>query len=145
MHDLHSELGLAGYCSIDFISHFANWFNQDFMEADWTTMKGNNVDVNGTTGDWLYMGFKGLHGTRIGSVTFISPWLKREGEAWYLIDQPQQAFYYFSPAYLYLKPLTLQQEEELQLNYRILHVAGNVTQEMLESEYQQYIDKKTKQ
>ena len=116
-------------------------FNQDFMDASWTTIQGENADVNGTSGDWLYMGFKGLHGTRIGSATFISPSSKREGEAWYLIDQPQQPFYYYSPAYLYLKPLTLHREEELHLNYRILHIAGDVTSEMLESEYQQYIDK----
>jgi len=129
----------GGYAGLSFR------FNQDFMEASWTTMQGNNVDVNGTTGDWLYMGFKGLHGTRIGSATFISPSSKREGEAWYLIDQPQQPFYYFSPAYLYLKPLTLHQEEELHLNYRILHIAGDVTPEMLDSEYQQYIDIKNAQ
>ena len=118
-------------------------FNQDFMEATRTTMQGNSVDVNGTAGDWLYMGFKGLHGTRIGSVIFISETSRREGEAWYLIDQPQQPFYYFSPAYLYLKPLTLHQEEELHLNYRILHIAGDITQEMLESEFKQYISKGT--
>ncbi len=117
-------------------------FNQDFMEADWITMQGENVDVNGTSGDWLYMGFKGLHGTRIGSATFISHTSGREGEAWYLIDQPQQAFYYYSPAYLYLKPHTLHQGEQLQLNYRILHLTGDVKKEMLESEYLQYINKK---
>ena len=118
-------------------------FNQDFMEANWTTMQGNNEDVNGTAGDWLYMDFKGLYGTRIGSAIFISDTSRREGEAWYLIDQPQQPFYYFSPAYLYLKPLTLHQEEELHLYYRVLHVTGDMTQEMLESEYQQYISKET--
>jgi type 1 glutamine amidotransferase len=120
-------------------------FNQDFMGSSWTTMQGDNVDVNGTTGDWLYMGFMGLHGTRIGSAIFISDIARREGEAWYLIDQPQQPFYYFSPAHLYLKPVMLHQEEVLQLNYRILHITGDVTKEMLESEYQQYISKKSNQ
>ena len=113
-------------------------FNQDFMEANWTTMQGDSEDVNGTAGDWLYMGFMGLYGNRIGSAIFISDTSRREGEAWYLIDQPQQPFYFFSPAYLYLRPLTLHQEEELHLHYRILHITGNMTQEMLESEYQQY-------
>ena len=115
-------------------------FNQDFMESDHTTLTGENMDVNGTSDDWLYMGFKGLFGTRIGSAIFISDTSRREGEAWYLIDQPQQPFYYFSPACLYLKPLTLPQGTKLHLNYRVLHIAGDVTQEMLESEYQQYIN-----
>jgi len=115
-------------------------FNQDFMESGWTTVKGDNMDVNGTTGDWLYMGFKGFDGSRIGSAMFISNQSGRDGEAWYLIDEPELPFFYFSPAYLYLKPLTLHRGKEIHLNYRILHLEGDVTQEMLESEYQQYIN-----
>jgi len=120
-------------------------FNQDFMESGWTTMHGNKVEVNGTTSDWLYMGFRGLHGSRIGSAIFISNLTRREGEAWYLIDQDQQPFYYFSPAHLYLKPLTVHQGEEPVLNYRVLHVSGDVTRQMLESEYERYTGQKRKQ
>lgn len=120
-------------------------FNQDFMESRWITNQGDNGNVNGTDGDWLYMGFRGLHGTRIGSAIFISNITRWAGEAWYLIDQARQPFYYFSPAYLYLKPLTLHHEEELQLNYRILHLAGEVSREILESEYEQYKSKYSKQ
>ena len=85
-------------------------------------------DVNGTTGDWLFMGFKDLTGSPVGSAIFISDISRREGEAWYLIDQPDQPFFYLSPSCLYLKPLTLHREEEFHLNYRILHIAGDVTQ-----------------
>ena len=120
-------------------------FNQDFMEPDHKSGDGENLDVNGTASDWLYMGFQGFDGNRVGTAMFISNRSRREGEAWYLIDQSQQPFYYFSPAYLYLKPLTLHQEAELHLNYRILHITGDVTKEMLESEYQQYINKKNNQ
>ena len=114
-------------------------FNQDFMEPDWKTENGNMVDVNGTAGDWLYMGFKGFDGNRIGSAIFISDKTRREGEAWYLINQPELPFFYFSPAFLYLKPLSIHQGEKLHLNYMVLHISGDVTQEMLESEYLQYI------
>ena len=112
-------------------------FNQDFTEASWTT-PGHIEQVNGTSGDWLHMGFMDLHGAPVGSAIFISETTRREGAAWYLIDQPQQPFYYFSPAFLYLKPLTLHPEEELHLHYRILHIAGDVTPEKLASEYQRY-------
>lgn len=120
-------------------------FNQDFMESSWISMQGDNIRVNGTNADWLYMGFSGLHGTRVGSAVFISEITRREGEAWYLIDQAQQPFYYFSPAYLYLKPLTLHKGNELQLNYRILHLAGEASREMLKSENEQYLKQQSKQ
>lgn len=119
-------------------------FNQDFMESKWISMQGDNMEVNGTNGDWLYMGFTGLHGTRVGSAIFISDITKREGEAWYLIDQDMQPFYYLSPAYLYLKPLTLHQDEKLQLRYRVVHLSGEVNREILETEYEQYISKQSK-
>jgi len=115
-------------------------FNQDFMESGWISKKEDILDVNGTTGEWLYMGFSGLDGNPIGSAMFISNSSRREGEAWYLIDTPAQPFYYFSPAYLYLKPLTLHQGDEIQLGYRILHLSGNVTRKTLQSEHEQYIN-----
>ena len=112
------------------------------MEPVWTTVKGFMMDVNGTADNWLYMGFKGFDGNRIGSAIFISDNTRREGEAWYLINNPEQPFFYFSPACLYLKPLTLNQGEKFHLNYKVLHLSGDVTQEMLKSEYLQYIHRK---
>ena len=60
------------------------------------------------------------------------------GEAWYLINNPDLPFYYFSPAILYLKPHHLQEGESIHFNYRIIHRTGSVTREMLETEYKNY-------
>jgi hypothetical protein len=114
-------------------------FNQDLMESGWITEAGREMDVNGTTGDWLYMGFSGIDGSRVGSAMFKSEQTKRDGEAWYLISDPDLPFHYFSPAYLYLEPHVLQKGEIIHLNYRVMHIAGPVSSKFLKSEYQQYI------
>ncbi len=113
-------------------------FNQDFMEPNWQTASGFQSEVNGSRDEWLYMGFKGLHGTQVGSAIFISKNSRRKGEAWYLIDQPEQPFFYISPAYLYLEPLVLPPHDQIRLNYRILHLRSEVSSQMLQSAYQEY-------
>ena len=113
-------------------------FNQDLIDAGWISASGSNSQVNGTTGDWLYMGFGGLHGEKVGSAIFIAEQKAGMGEAWYLINNPDLPFYYFSPAILYLKPHHLQEGESIHFNYRIKHRTGPVTREMLETEYKNY-------
>ncbi|MFC2112177.1 DUF6807 family protein [Bacteroidota bacterium] len=114
-------------------------FNQDFTESRWISMNDKDTIALGSTGDWLYMGFQGLDGSRIGSAMFISNATKRDGAAWYLTNDTETPFYYFSPAYLYYKPLILNKGETLRLNYRLLHMAGDVSKEMLVSAYEDYL------
>jgi hypothetical protein len=47
-------------------------------------------------------------------------------------------FYYFSPAYLYKKPLLLLKGEKLVLQYRINHFAEKTNHTELEKEFQKY-------
>ena len=114
-------------------------FNQDLMEASWISSNADTGNVNGTTGDWLYMGFTGLDGNRTGTAMFVPESSKRDGWAWYLINERDLPFYYFSPACLYLKPLMLNKGETLKLNYRILHLYGSTTFENLSAYYHDYV------
>jgi len=114
-------------------------FNQDFMNSGFISSFDEELDVNGKTGDWLYMGFRGLDGKQVGSVIMIYEDTKRDGEAWYSVNDPEIPFYYFSPAYLYLKPQLLTKGEHIHLKYRLIHLEGNVTREMLNNEYLHYI------
>ncbi len=113
-------------------------FNQDMMSSRFISSFGEDKEVNGKTGDWLYMGFQGLDGTRVGSVIMISEDTRREGEAWYSVNDPELPFYYFSPAYLYLKPRLLTKGERINLKYRIVHLGGDVTSDRLNKEYDNY-------
>lgn len=113
-------------------------FNQDFMEAGWIS-PGQAKMASGSEADWLFMGFTGLHGEKVGSAMFISEQTGREDKSWYLTNDPDLPFYYFSPACLYQAPRTLLKGEAFKLEYRISHHLGTIHAETLEKKYQEYI------
>ncbi len=115
-------------------------FSQDFSDSDFITGWGDNDSINGKPGNWLYMGLTGIDGKRVGTQIIIHPSTLREGSAWYSVNTEEEPFYYFSPAFLYYKPLTLKKGEKLLLNYRVVHWPGQADSEMLEEEYQNYIN-----
>ncbi len=106
-------------------------FNKDFMNPEIISSFSEDNDLHGTTGDWLYMGFKGLDGNRIGSLIMICEDIKREDEAWYVTSNSVIPFYFINPGYLILKPKTLKKGESITLKYRILHMEGEFTKEEL--------------
>ncbi len=113
-------------------------FNQDFMNPEIISSLSEDNDLHGTTGDWLYMGFKGLDGNRIGSLIMIYEETKREGEAWYVTSNAEIPFYFANPGYLFLKPKTLKKGESITLKYRILHMEGDVIKVKLRNKYDHY-------
>ncbi len=115
-------------------------FNQDFSDSDFITGWGDNDSINGKSGNWLYMGLAGIDGKRVGTQIIIHPSTLREGSAWYSVNTEEEPFYYFSPAFLYYKPLILKKGEKLLLNYRVVHWPGQADSEMLEEEYQNYMN-----
>jgi type 1 glutamine amidotransferase len=113
-------------------------FNQDFVNPQFISSRGETENVSGKPGDWLYMGFNGLDGTQLGSQIMVSPDSQREGAAWYTISTEDLPFYYFSPAYLYYKPLELKKGEQIELKYRIDHISGVTNQKKLEKAFKKY-------
>jgi len=114
-------------------------FNQDLMNSRFVSGFGDSIDVNGKTGDYLYMGFTGVDGKQVGTVMMISDDSKRHGEAWYTVNTPKIPFYYLSPAYLYHKPQTLTKGEHAKLKYRVVHLQGDVSEESLNKEYEKFL------
>jgi type 1 glutamine amidotransferase len=115
-------------------------FNQDFHDSHFISSWNDNENINGRKGDWLYMGFTGLNGQKVGSQIMIRPDSHTEGTAWYSFNTIDLPFYYFSPSALYYQPLRLLKDQELRLNYRILHLAGEMDTLKLRTEFQRYKD-----
>jgi hypothetical protein len=82
------------------------------------------------------MGFTGLNGQKVGSQIMIKPDSHTDGTAWYSFNTIDLPFYYFSPAALYYQPLRLLKDQKLMLNYRILHLAGEMDTLKLKNEFQ---------
>jgi len=107
-------------------------FNQDFMESKLMADQPGDSLATGIKGDWMYMGFTGIDGNRTGSAMLLAEESKRDGQVWYIIDNPDIPFYYFSPAHLYYKPLKLNKGQNINLKYRVLHLEGEVTRQNME-------------
>jgi hypothetical protein len=115
-------------------------FNQYFGKPEFITPWNYKDSINGSEGDWLYLGFTGNDGVKIGSQIMVPMESKRNGWAWYSSVLEQKSIYYFSPAYLYSKPIILKKGDEILLKYRILHLPGNVNKNMLNFEFKRYIN-----
>ena len=102
-------------------------------------MAGSGAEnPHATKGNWLFMGFKGFDGNSVGSQIMVHPDSKRKEAAWYATNQNDWPFYYFGPAYLFHKSKELLKGEKLVLNYRINHIAGEVSKADLEHNFTAY-------
>jgi len=117
-------------------------FNQDFTGSHFISSWGGNENINGKTGDWLYMGFRGLDGKTVGTQIIVDPETQPMEAAWYSINTSDLPFYYFSPAVLYKKPLMLLKGEKLYLKYRVVHHNGEVNESILENQFENFYKKK---
>ncbi len=113
-------------------------FNQSFYDPGFISPAGETTVVNRKDWDWLYMGFTGLKGGHTGSAIMVPEESKREYAAWYSVVNDELPFYFFTPAYLYFKPLSLTRGEKFILEYRILHIPGEVSAEELQNAYNEY-------
>jgi len=113
-------------------------FNQDFMDPQYISGWGEDNDVSGKAGDWLYMGFTGLDGNTVGSVIMTDPDSQLEGNAWYAINDRNLPFFYFSPACIYYEPVLLLKGEKLELKYRVEHLSGLADKRNLEKTFREY-------
>jgi len=117
-------------------------FNQDFTGSHFISAWGDNENINGKTGDWLYMGFKGLDGKPVGTQIIVDPENQTEGAAWYSVNTDGLPFWYFSPAVLYQKPLRLLKGEMLPLKYRVVHHNGEITESILNHHFAKFSEEK---
>lgn len=115
-------------------------FNQDFSDSHFVTPWNDNDSINGRQGNWLYMGFNGTDGKQVGTQIMVPSHSQREGSAWYSFNDDSLPFYYYSPAYLYYKPLILKKGNHIKMNYRVLHLPGKIKAAEMEKNYQQYIN-----
>ena len=109
-------------------------FNQDFMESIIISDQPLDSAATVVKGEWMYMGFKGTDGKQTGSLMISPKENQNESQAWYIIDNNNLPFYYFSPAYIFYNPVTLKKGEKINLKYRVLHFEGEITRENLEAE-----------
>lgn len=91
-------------------------------------------------GNWLYMGFNSLRGEKGGISIIHHPQFTLGSTSWYVITDQNVPFYYYSPAVLFERKIILRKRETLILKYRIWMLPGEVSREMLQQKYDQYLN-----
>lgn len=111
-------------------------FSQDFT---YPFLMASDECNNYKKGSWLYMGFNTLTGDSAGICIMTDPLYSTSQTSWYVINDQEMPFFYFSPAILYDRNIRLNREEQLKLKYRIWILPGNQEEAAIRIKYDSYI------
>ena len=90
--------------------------------------------------DWIYMGFNTLSGETAGICIFRDMKFTTPTTSWYVINDPEIPFFYFSPAVLFDGSIILKKGQDLHLKYRTWIIPGNTGLEELQAKYDAYVN-----
>lgn len=88
--------------------------------------------------DWVYMGFNTIAGDTAGVCIFNNLKFTTPFTSWYVINNPDVPFFYFSPAVLYDGKIILKKGDILHLKYRTWVLPGRTSREELQKKYDEY-------
>jgi type 1 glutamine amidotransferase len=111
-------------------------FNQDYTSLQIVT-PGDSI--NRET-NWLYMGFNTLAGVKTGMCIFQNMKFTTKTMNWYVINNPEIPFYYFSPAVLFNGRIILKKGEMLHLKYRVWILPGAPKRNQIQTSYDEYMN-----
>lgn len=117
-------------------------FNQDYTSP---VIILPSESENYRKDNWLYMGFNTLTGEKAGICIMQNPNFTTRTTRWYVINDPEIPFYYFSPAVLYDGRIILKKGETLHLRYRILIMPGTTGKDELQTKYEEYLNEDSQQ
>jgi hypothetical protein len=86
------------------------------------------------------MGFNTLTGETAGISIFQNMKFTTPSASWYVINNPDIPFFYFSPAVLYDGKIILKKGDIMHLEYRTWIVAGKISEEELQKKYEAYTE-----
>jgi type 1 glutamine amidotransferase len=112
-------------------------FNQDYTSPEIIVPaeSGNYMKNN-----WLYMGFNTLTGEKAGICIFQNLNYTTPTTSWYVINNPEIPFYYYSPAVLYDGKINLKKGQSLHLKYRVWILPGQTGKKELQVKYDEYVN-----
>jgi hypothetical protein len=97
--------------------------------------EGENYKKN----NWLYMGFNTLTGDTAGICILQNMKFTTSSTSWYVINNPEIPFFYYSPAVLFDGKIILKKGEKLELKYRVWLIHGKTGKDILQAKYDEYI------
>lgn len=112
-------------------------FNQDFTSPEIIVPSDSE---NYKKNRWLYMGFNTLTGEKAGICILQNPNFSTPTTSWYVINNPEIPFYYYSPAVLFDGRIVLKKGEALHLKYRVWILPGIAGKVEIQVKYDEYLN-----
>lgn len=102
---------------------------------------GETDGLHGKPSRWMTYQAKNLKGQLLTISIFDHPENRNYPNKWYISNNPKTPFYYFSPAVIWDSKLVLKKGDQLHLKYRLLVYPGEMNQTILNSHWEQFINK----
>ena len=96
-------------------------FSQDYTSP---VIIAPDESENYKKNNWVYMGFNTLTGETAGMCIFQNLKFSTPNTSWYVINNPDIPFFYYSPAVLYDGKIILKKGDIMHLKYRTWIVPG---------------------
>jgi type 1 glutamine amidotransferase len=100
-------------------------YSQDFITDKFISSE-EHESYHGVKGDWLYMGMKTLTGSKAGICFHQDSLTMTEQGGWFIVDNKETPFHYFSPSPIFHKKIVLKKGESLELKYRVQLLSGEI-------------------
>jgi type 1 glutamine amidotransferase len=89
--------------------------------------------------NWLYMGFNTLTGDTAGICILQNIKFTTQVTSWYVINNPDIPFFYYSPAVLFDSRIVLKKGDSLNLKYRVWIIPGKTGKAEMQAKYEEYV------
>jgi type 1 glutamine amidotransferase len=114
-------------------------FNQDLFEPSFISPEGSEKMDHGLPSAWKYYGLRDIRGDRLGAAIFTSTSNLSYPEPWFMTNNEDHPFYYFSPAPIFNQPHSLKKGDKFALKYRMKFYSGKASKELLDQDYKHYL------
>jgi hypothetical protein len=113
-------------------------FSQDFTRSA-TLIPEDSLSRQNS--NFIYMGFETDRDGKSGLSIFQHPDFKTPTTSWYITNNPEVPFIYYSPAVIFDHNILLEREQQLHLKYRVWTLSGDVDEKLLKEKYEQYVSR----
>ena len=97
--------------------------------------------LHGKASRWITLEAINLKGQPVEMTIFDHPENRNHPNKWFISNDSETPFYYFSPAVVFDSKLILKKGEKLRLKYRVLVTSGEINQTKIQSNWNQFKSK----
>ncbi|MDP2337392.1 MAG: PmoA family protein [Bacteroidota bacterium] len=117
---------------------FSARLNNQLWDVKVINDSGETEQLHGKASRWMIYEAKNLKGQSVAMTIFDHPANLNHPNKWFISNDPETPFYYFSPAVIFDSKLILKKGEKLHLKYRLLVSTGEIDQTKLQSTWNQF-------